>query len=371
MFDIFHTVSGLGLHDGGPSRSVPAIADAQVDFGCNVTVVDTAFNPLCENGIPLKANFIGIEQVWSFSRRFAAVLKERSIGKRSVVHDHGLWCTGNYSVWKTSQTLRRCRIVSPRGMLSPWALKRNRFSKRIVWHLWQRKALSQATAFHATSEEEAVDIRNLGFTQPIAMVPNGVTLPASLPQRGKRTDKRTALFLSRIHPKKGLLNLLQAWQHAGIGHEWELVIAGPDEGGHKAEVRSMAEKLGLLNSVHFREELGDDVKWQAYVDADLFVLPSLSENFGIVVAEAMIAGLPVLTTTATPWQCLPENRLGWCVDPDVPSLTRALRQSTALDPSELREMGRAAARFASSKYNWGYAAEALVRFLEELVPEHS
>jgi len=251
-------------------------------------------------------------------------------------------------------------------MLGDWAMAHGGMKKRLAWHFYQRRDLESADAFHCTSELEAEEVRRLGFRQPIEVIPNGITLPASLPERQVRSGRR-ALFLSRIHPKKGLVNLVRAWKQANVSREWKLMIAGPDESGHQAEVEAEVRSLGLTDQVEFPGAISDDQKWQYYVDSDLFILPSFSENFGIVIAEAMAAGLPVITTTGTPWSVLKEQALGWWVEPTADALAFALSDACSAPPEALAERGHRAKDYAISHFSWADVAVRLQGFYEQLL----
>jgi glycosyltransferase involved in cell wall biosynthesis len=124
------------------------------------------------------------------------------------------------------------------------------------------------------------------------------------------------------------------------------VLAGPDEGGYRREVESLVSELGCGDSVIFTGELDDNQKWAALAAADLFVMPSDFENFGNAIVEAMFSGLPVVTTTGTPWKELPAQGAGWCVEPTVEALSGALREALAMPEEKRQGMGRQAADFA-------------------------
>src|SRR5262249_18492865 len=157
-------------------------------------------------------------------------------------------------------------------------------------------------AFHATSEAELAETRALGLTQPVHVVPNGVAITDLCLVHERQPQARTILSLSRIHPKKGLPLLLRAWAAlADRRPQWRLGIAGPDELSHLAELKALAHDLGAPR-VRFLEPLYGSEKQAALQNADVFVLPSHNENFGLVVAEALAAGTPVIATTGTPWR---------------------------------------------------------------------
>jgi glycosyltransferase involved in cell wall biosynthesis len=241
-------------------------------------------------------------------------------------------------------------------MLTDWALRHNRWKKRLAWMGYQKHVLQRAALFHVTSQEEIDALRDLGFEQPAAVIPNGVPLPDASSSNGPTDEGRRALFLSRVHPKKGLPMLLDAWatvRPAG----WTLEIVGPSEEGHRAELEAQARQLGLEDAIQFAGPVADDEKWDVYRRADLFVLPTHSENFGIVVAEALAAGVPALTTTGAPWQDLERHDCGWWVEPTEQALTEALRAAVDADDETRRAMGRRGRRLVEERYAWpGVAA---------------
>ena len=204
---------------------------------------------------------------------------------------------------------------------------------------------------HATSEAEVESIRRLGIRTPVALVPNGVDVPEVLPTRN-RGETRRALFLSRLHPKKGLPLLVEAWARVRPAG-WELVLAGPDDGsGHRAHVEALVGAAGLADIVSFTGTVSDADKWTLYRTADLFVLPTHSENFGLVVAEALGAGVPVLTTTGAPWRELVALGCGWQADITVDFIAAALAQATQTPRDRLDEMGVRGQTLVRSRYGW-------------------
>ncbi|MCK4788937.1 MAG: glycosyltransferase, partial [Desulfobacteraceae bacterium] len=224
----------------------------------------------------------------------------------SLLHSHGLWLPVNYWAARAARRYNIPLVIHPRGMLEPWALSNKVWKKRLAMLLFQRRDLESATLLIATSLDEYQNIRNLGFSQPVAIIPNGIqldTVNKGVLPPNRKSKERTALFLSRIHPKKGLLNLITAWGQLRPTN-WRLRIVGPNEGGHLAEVIAAASANGIEDVVDFVDEVDDESKKAVYQNADLFVLPTFSENFGVVVAEALAHGLPVITTRGAPWSDL-------------------------------------------------------------------
>jgi glycosyltransferase involved in cell wall biosynthesis len=289
-----------------------------------------------------------------------------------LVHLHGVWQYPTSAVLRWSRLTRRPYIVSAHGMLEPWALQRSRFKKAVVNWLYQSTCLKEATCLRATASSEVESIRRIHLRNPVALIGNGVFVPEVLEDRkseiGNRKPVKRALFISRVHPKKGLLDLVRAWKRnaemlktdtlksdlrSPISNSWELLIVGPDEGGHLAQVMRLVQELGMSEQIRYGGEIWEDAaKWRCYREADLFVLPSYSENFGLVIAEALGCGLPVLTTRATPWQELETLRCGWWMDPGEEPLTQALRHALAVPAAELQAMGARGRRLIQDKYSW-------------------
>jgi glycosyltransferase involved in cell wall biosynthesis len=253
---------------------------------------------------------------------------------------------------------RRAKLVtSPRGTLSQWALGRTRVLKNLLWPL-QRRVLERANLLHATSSVEYDEIRALGFTAPVAIIPNGIDLPP-LVDRATVSPRRTLLFLSRIHPTKGLDRLLHAWRHLQRVHPaWRLVIAGRGTNDYVNEIRQLANSL-QLQRVTFPGPLFGQEKSQAYFDAELFVLPTHSENFGMVVAEALAHACPVVVSRGAPWPRTATEGCGWWVNPHVDVLSQTLDEAMRLSPDHLANMGRKGRDWMGREYGWDTVAQQM------------
>ncbi len=354
-----HAVGHLAADHGGPSRTVTSLCRALAAVGVSVEIVTTPPRG-AEDVVRPPESLVAVRYaeaagaLWQraaspFAQAVAAVARPAP----AVVHDHGLWLPTNLAAAHAARRAGVPLVVSPHGMLSAWALGFNRTKKRAAWALYQRRALGWARLFQVSAEAEGEDVRRAGLRQPVAIIPHGVDgPPAGLPPRTCPTGgARQALFLSRIHPKKGLLPLVEAWA-AVRPPGWALTIAGPDENGHRAEVERRVQALGLGDVVSFRGPADDDEKWALYAGADLFVLPTFSENFGIVVAEALVAGVPVLTTRAAPWRVLEERGCGWWIELGAEPLAAALAEATRTPEGALRAMGERGRAYAEANLSW-------------------
>jgi len=203
-----------------------------------------------------------------------------------------------------------------------------------MWAVFQRPAYARAAVWHATSAAEATDLRAFGISAPIAVIPNGVDVPGEAASHAPVKQRRTLLFLSRIHPKKGLPTLVAAWASvASRCPDWDLVIAGPEEGSHRFELGAQAEALGA-SRISFVGPLYGAEREALVKESDLFILPTQNENFGIVVAEALAAGVPAIVSKGAPWAGLEAERCGWWIDHGFEAIAAALLEATALSASE-------------------------------------
>ena len=284
----------------------------------------------------------------------------RQAKRADVIHNHGLWMMPNVYSGTAAKASGTPLILSPRGTFSPVALSRSRRLKKTFWWLKQRAAVEQAKCLHATCEQEYHDIRAFGLKQPVAIIPNGVDVPAPR-QSSKAPRQRTLLFLGRIHPIKGLPDLLDAWASLADQHpDWKLEIVGSDPVGHEAELRRKAEQLALPR-ITFAGPLYRDAKHRAYQDADLYVLPSKTENFGHTVAEALARAVPVITTTGTPWRPVVGHQCGWCVDASANGLIKGLRQAFNLSDQQRRTMGANGRAWMEDAFSWTAVAEQMTQ----------
>ncbi|WP_207690987.1 glycosyltransferase [Desulfonema limicola] len=365
---ILHTVGGLNSSSGGPARTVSRLCEGIGRKGGFVTVFTQRFkqDDICilPNPEMVHTEFIqavSIPQVRiSYSPFFyPQILRHCRKQKIMLIHDHGVWLSANHAAASAARRLNIPLIINPRGMLEPWAIQFKAWKKYFAWKLYQNRDLHTAALFCATAEQEYENIRKLGFKQPIAVIPNGVDLPKWQRPSCSQSKIHTALFLSRVHPKKGLLNLVKAWTMVKP-ENWQVIIAGPDENGHLKEVETAVLKAGLQAVFKFAGSVEGKEKSDLYLKSDLFILPTFSENFGVVVAEALSYGVPVITTKGTPWEGLTTHKCGWWIDIGAESLAEAVQQAVLLTDEQRFEMGKQGRKYVERSFGWEKIAEDMI-----------
>jgi len=283
-----------------------------------------------------------------YSAEMGEILKEEATGA-DIIHSHGLWLYPGLAARRQADTFQIPRILSVHGMLEPWAFRHHAWKKRLAWRLFEHGNLRTATCLHATSRQEVASIRSHGFSNPVAIIPHGIETacyrsPDETPfvrdLREELAGQRIILFLSRLHPVKGPDHLLEAWRRLAVRFPgWRLVMAGPDVEGYRDKLELQVHKSGLDGRVTFIGPVFDADKYALLAAAELFVLPSHTENFGLVVMEALAAGVPVITTKGAPWADLVTHRCGWWVEQGVDSLAIAMENALCMSMDDLRDMG--------------------------------
>jgi len=372
---VCHIVPSLEDRHGGPSRSVRALANHLAKLGESVELLATV-----EAGAPVTLDGGNAATIRLFPR-VAPRWLSRSPGLRThlrraefdCVHHHSLWLLTLRYAHEAAQRRHVPLVISPRGMMSGWAYAHRRWRKALAEYFVHPGAFAGAAGWHATSPEEADDIRALGFTQPVCVSPNGVPLPADMDLATARTAwldlcpaaraRPVALFYSRFHRKKRVRELIDLWLSAPRG-DWLLLIAGVAEDYTAAELTAVVAAAGGAERIAVFDGAGLP---PPYALASLFVLPSHSENFGLVIAEALAAGVPAAVTDTTPWTGMAAQQCGWCVPWAQYGATLATALATR--PAELEAMGRRGREWAARDFSWERAARLLGEFYHHLRDE--
>lgn len=284
-----------------------------------------------------------------------------------LLHRHALWMYPSWAGLRWARRTGNPYVVSVHGMLDPWALDHARWKKWVAGRLFENAALQQAACLHALNEEEYHAIRDYGIDRPVCVVPNGIDLPEDGAPSGSApwnevfcSDASVLLFLGRIHPKKGLAELVDGWAQTGdVLDDWRLAIVGWDDGDHVPALRRRIEDRGLGDRVAFLGPRYGDEKEAAFRHADGFVLPSHSEGLPMAVLEAWAYELPVLMTQACNLPVGFDVNAAHKVAPAPSSIAEGLR-ALAQDPaSERRAMGENGRRLVEEKYTWSQVARSM------------
>ena len=365
--------SSLSRNAGGLYDATRLLArDLQQSLACNVEVFGledefasrdiSGWSGLCTNTF----HVVGPKSI-GYAPGLGRVLNHAGL---DLLHSHGLWMYPSRASLLWAKFSNKPYVISPHGMLDAWAVHNSRWKKRLVGWLYEEAHLRGAACLHALCDAELEAIRAYGLRNPVCVIPNGIDLPGRQTvdppawQKLLSTNAHVLLYLGRIHPKKGLVNLLHAWQMANQGSgdlgPWVLVIAGWDQGGHEAELKSLAIRLGISSSVLFVGPQFDEAKYASYARADAFVLPSFSEGLPMVILEAWANGLPVLMTP----QCnLPEGfaaKAAIKIDSETASISEGLLTLFKQYTQERLAMGEQGRRLVEKCFTWPMIAGQMV-----------
>jgi len=294
--------------------------------------------------------------------------------KADLLYAATLWKYPSWAALQWAERTGKPMIVAPHGSLDSWALSNAAWKKRIASVLFKGRQLRRAACLRALSQAEADSFRAYGLTNPIAMVPNAVDLAED--GKVESGGKKTLLFLGRIHPKKGLPNLIRAFKKARRASEWQLVIAGWDQGAHESQLKSLCDALSLSwydrrdvkappsafgrqSSVLFSGPVFGQGKEDLLRSADAFILPSLSEGLPMSVLEAWAHGLPVVMTP----ECnLPEgfdSGAAITIGADTESIAQGLNELYSMSEGDLRTMGVRGRQLVKKRFTWQTVAQQM------------
>lgn len=282
-----------------------------------------------------------------------------------VLHGHGLYVGTNYLFGREARRQRKALVYHVHGFFEPWILNRSRWKKKLAHCLFENANFRHVALWRALTPREADQIRACGITGPIVVAPNGLTVE-EFPAPEKKDEPietpfipslaktgRRALFLGRIHPKKGLDLLLSSWAALnGSSNGWELVIAGPDENGYLNEIKATARDLNLLDRIRFTGPVTGRTKIALLHSADLFVLPSYSEGFSVSLLEAMACKVPVVATRSCNFPDVTAQQAGWECECNCESVRGTLNEALREDDLARRQRGYNGYRLVGERYAW-------------------
>ncbi|MBE9196776.1 glycosyltransferase [Synechocystis sp. LEGE 06083] len=381
---ILTVIPAIGNVYGGPSKSVIELAEAITQQGINVDLVTTNANGDQTLDVPLYTwnqnnnvriqyfSYLGWQDYkWSFA---LGKWLFQHVKEYDLVHTNAVFSLNNLPAYWACQCHQIPYIVTPRGMLEPWALAYKAQKKLAYFKLLERPALQKASAIQVLAKSEAERIQPLQLNSPLVTVPNGIHChhfapPASAEPFRKQfphlRDKQLILFLGRIDPKKGLDLLAPAF--AQVHQQFpnsHLIIAGPDNIGYLPTAQKLFQDVGGQDAVTFTGILNGDLKYSALAAASVYVAPSYSEGFSISILEGLASGLPCVFTDACNF---PEaSDVAKIVPVDFQQIAQALHWCFA-NPEEAKAMGQQAREFIFEHYTWDKIAANLVQIYDAII----
>ena len=351
---------------GGPIRSTFELCRNLVRLGCEVRVLTTDANGLNETLDVEKDK--EVERPEGFQVRYCARRQAHSVSPTllrflpaymrwaDVVHLTGVYNFPTFPTIWWSRLLKKPLIWSPRGAIQRWAGS-SRIVLKAVWDsLWYHTADHAELTMHVTSEHERRETSTRFPKLRMVMIPNGVDVPAELNRIERKEDLRL-LFIGRLDPKKGIEALLKACSLVDSAPPWRLAIAGWGAPAYVLQLRAQIHALGVDGRVEMMGEVLSEAKKRLFERSDVTLVPSHTENFAIVIAEALAHGVPVIASKGTPWSRLESMKCGLWVDNDPETLADAIR-SISIMP--LRDMGLTGREWMQKEFSWHSVAEQML-----------
>ncbi|WP_373479708.1 glycosyltransferase [Geminocystis sp.] len=383
---ILMVIPAIGSVYGGPSKCVLELSQTLAKQGLEIDLVTTTANGDVELDVPkfqwVETNGYRIQYFPYISwgdYKFSFTLRKwlyAHVKDYDLVHTNAVFSLPNLPAYGASVQKKIPYIITPHGMLEPWALSYKSNKKKLFYNLLEKPAINQASGIQVLATPEKDRVKSLNLKPPLFVIPNGIVtkdfelLPSSsifLDRFPNTKNRQLILFLGRIDPKKGLDLLAPAF--AKVYQKFpntHLVIAGPDNVGYLPTVKNYFEELGCLDGVTFTGMLTGEMKYSALSAASIYVAPSYSEGFSMSILEGMASGLPCIFTTGCNFPEAQETNTAYVVDIDSESIEKALLKCLE-NPTEAKQMGHRAQKFILENYTWDEIAKKLIKVYQEII----
>lgn len=360
-------LTSISLKGGGPSRSVPMLVKGLAEEGMDVTLMTFRTEDMNTHALDGTSAKLYILDGFDQKRIEDYVCQE----KFDIIQIQSMWDLRYHKLVKIARNHGIPYIITPRGMLEPWSLAQKKWKKKLAMMVYQKADLQKAACIFTTADMEAQHVHDLGIKTFCSVIPNGIETEGYPCRTSMDGVKKQVLFLSRIHVKKGIELLLEAWQSLqNTFPEWKLVIVGNGEPGYIDSLKQKVRDMSLSDTVEIKDPVFGQAKVDLYQSSSLFVLPSFSENFGMVIAEAMSCGVPVVTTTNCPWEILNETHTGWCIELSSENLENTLKEAMSQDGILLYDMGQRASKLVVENFNYRNVAKRTIELYKKLIEQN-
>lgn len=363
--NICHVISSIDKNAGGTSTYEQTILNELVKYISVNLITIKSSDPITINA---KVNLYTANKSISYlnilSNELENIFEQLDC---DLYHGNGLWQYPVHIMALKAKQKNKPYIISPHGMLEPWALSNKSLKKKIALSLYQAKDLENANCIHALSEYELKNIRKLKLNNPIAIIPNGIDINKFTPAHIIEPKLiNVVLFLSRIHPKKGVDLLIEAWSQieVKIRKNWCLRIIGNGEPNYVNRLQKLIKNKSLTGEIILAGPKFDQDKLYEFQNSDLFVLPSYSEGFPMALIESLACGLPAITTKGVPFKELVLNKAGWWIDIGIGPLAKALTEAMQLSDFERKQMGLNGRKLVEENYSIQSVAEKMIQLYE-------
>ena len=375
---ILHFIETINQNSGGLysvlTDLINAISDPKIE---NHIFTNLRKNDLHINNTNLSIHNLNIKHILSsIIHNKLSKIRNIELNDDCIIHLHGLWMPIQYYGYLIAKHKNIPFVISPHGMLMPNALNEGYFKKKIAGYLYQNKELKLASSIITASKEEYKALKITNLNNNIKYISHGVKKPKFIAggmtslEINFNTNHRNLLFLGRLNETKGVAELLNAWKEINTPN-WRLIIAGPKErSSYYKKIKKIAHSLEEKGRVVFTGAVYDEEKEELFRNSDIFILPTKSENFGLVIAEALIRGIPVITTKDAPWKMLEEYSIGWWIENNHISLLNTIQSATMLSPYEIHNMGIRAAKFASKRFSWDIISNKYLELYKYLLKKN-
>ncbi len=385
---VLQVIPSISLVYGGPSQMILGFAAGLARQGVEVTILTTDSNgdqgqppldvpldkPVFQDGYQIRYFRCSPFRRYKFSAELLQWL-DHHVKEFDIAHIHALFSPVSTASAMICRYGKLPYILRPLGTLDPADLEKKKVLKKAYIALFEKPNLAGAAAIHFTSHLEAKVSARFGLSTQDLIIPLGVNAPAPVsPKQTSEASSPRILFMSRIEPKKGLDLLISALEKLlSENINFHLILAGnnPQDAEYEAKIRRQIEESTLANHTTITGFVSGEVKARLLQEADIFVLPSYYENFGIAVAEAMVSGLSVVISNQVYiWEDVEQAKAGWVGNCDVESLAGVLRLALQ-DPAERKQRGLNAQQYALKHYNWDNIAKQIIQIYQQILSKTS